>query len=572
MGKVHAAIGDVVNYRGRQFIMEGGSVSKQRPLSAIDFYSGVGGWSLGLRLAGVEVVGSYEWWDKANTTNARNNHHPARECDIRSLPLDSLPSRVDIVVGSPPCTQFSYSNRGGSGDIADGLKDIERFFAVVDRVGPRRWAMENVPRVAGIVEQELRRGGALAKYAHLRPSIMVVDACEWGVPQRRKRCIIGNLDFDLLQSYRSVARAVSLGDVVASLARRQVTDPVYGISIPRAALTEQEIEEPLSDEEERMNREMKTFHPVYNNMPFPDPLNRAARTVTAVCTRVSRESIVIAAPESKGKYRRLTLRERACLQGFPITYQFFGDSHAQKLRMIGNAIPPPLVYFIAHALKETPKAKVPPLTKAIAAFRPPVSVPAVSPPESAGEKFPETRRFRAALPHLRFKSGVRFELSNEFTGNRPSWAVRFFFGNSKNITEVALKKEMVAPLLTMVRNKAAIRKIITRVHKACARTSPIALQRYWSHRETSGIHPYRVVDAIGEAAREVIALLETDAAAAERAMEQVLADVGTRPGFEKVRRHAPAILTGLLVGASANAGFRGPKATPAKKPRREQCA
>ena len=54
--------------------------------------------------------------------------------DIRKLELKQLPNpeEVDFVVGSPPCTQFSYSNRGGSGDISDGLVDIFKFLEVVE--------------------------------------------------------------------------------------------------------------------------------------------------------------------------------------------------------------------------------------------------------------------------------------------------------------------------------------------------------------------------------------------------------------------------------------------------------
>ena len=91
---------------------------------AIDLYSGIGGWSLGLKMAGIDVVASYEWWDKANRSNQMNNQHTATEIDIRQLCLEDLPKNIDFVVGSPPCTQFSFANRGGNGDIEDGLKDI----------------------------------------------------------------------------------------------------------------------------------------------------------------------------------------------------------------------------------------------------------------------------------------------------------------------------------------------------------------------------------------------------------------------------------------------------------------
>lgn len=317
-----------------------GNEKESKRYRAIDLYSGIGGWSLGLRLAGIEIVASYEWWDKANQTNYRNNRHSATQVDIRQLPLEDFPRHIDIVVGSPPCTQFSFANRGGSGDIEDGLKDITKFLSVVRYIGPRFWAMENVPRVAQIVREELRRGGKLEQFVDLNADIHVVDMCEWGLPQRRRRCIVGNFDFDLLNQYRDKTVKTTLGDVIDSLSSRDVTDPIYGLRIPADELKDHIIEEFLSSEEERMNREMKTYHPVYNNMSFPDPLNNTARTITATCTRVSRESIIIDAPEKKGRYRRLSVRERGCLQGFPITFQFFGDSYAQKLKMIGNAIPP----------------------------------------------------------------------------------------------------------------------------------------------------------------------------------------------------------------------------------------
>ena len=84
-------------------------------MKAIDLYSGIGGWTLGFRAAGIDVIRSYEWWDRAADTEQQNLGVPVTVCDIRSLQLSELPTDVDIVVGSLPCTQFSYSNRGGLG-------------------------------------------------------------------------------------------------------------------------------------------------------------------------------------------------------------------------------------------------------------------------------------------------------------------------------------------------------------------------------------------------------------------------------------------------------------------------
>lgn len=525
-------------------------------LRAIDFYSGVGGWSLGLHLAGIEVVASYEWWNKANETNLKNNCHQTIECDIRLLDIQTVPQNVDIIVGSPPCTQFSFSNRGGSGDIADGLKDVEKFLAIVDHVSPKLWAMENVPRVASIFEKEIAPGGLLAKYAHLNPTVLIADASDWGVPQKRKRCIIGNFDFELLLSFRQQEERKTLGTVVDSLSSRLVSDPIYGTRLDRQMLTDHEMEARLSWEEERMNREMKTFHPVYNNMPFPDPMNLPARTVTAVCTRVSRESIVIKDRDNNGEFRRLTLRERACLQGFPINYQFYGKSYSQKLRMIGNALPPPLAYFIAQAMKGARADQVPSLASVIHRFNPPVCRPVETRPEQPGEDYPPNRRFRAAIPNLRFKSGVRFDFSNNFDKDGIVWRVRFFFGSSKNITEVPLEKSLLQILLKAVGEMSGLADCIAKADNLGRVIDPLNLQERWSRRSENGHHPYEVVDHLGKITWELISIFDSQTPIISSAVSKGLRQFNGRTGFDKILRNSTAIFAGLLVGAAFNSRNR----------------
>ena len=523
-------------------------------LRAIDFYSGVGGWSLGFKMAGIEMVQSYEWWNKANLTNARNNRHCTVEIDIRTLPLDDLPENIDIVVGSPPCVEFSYSNRGGSGDIFDGLKDIEKFLSVVDRLKPKCWAMENVPRVAEILRRELAKGGVLARFAHLAPDIRIVDACEWGVPQQRKRCIAGRFDFELLFAYRKRARTRTLGDVVRGLADSPPTDPVYGIRLPAAELFDHVPEESLSWEEERMNREMKSFHPVYNNMAFPDSMDRPGRTVTATCTRVSRESIVIASPEHPGKFRRLTVRERACLQSFPINYQFFGESHAQKLKMVGNAVPPLLTWHIAHAMRGTPPAALPSLSEAASVFSIPETLPKTTPPDSKGECYPETRRFRAAIPHLRFKSGVRFELANSFDGSTPSWRVGFYFGNSKSIQELVLDETLRRKIDAECDSLALFPSEILEPLQSCiSRTTASRLQARWNRRLPDGTHPYDLVDESGKAVAKAISWLREHQIPAKKILCDLFQDRADTSGLPKILKVSEAVIAGCLIGCAANA-------------------
>lgn len=529
-------------------------------LRAIDLYSGAGGWSLGLKMAGIEVVASYEWWAAANKTNATNTAHSVHTVDIRELPLTELPPNIQVVVGSPPCTEFSYSNRGGGGNVNDGLVDIIKFLTVVDYLKPRWWVMENVPRVAAIVEKELGPWGRLAKFRHLGMKSTIVNMEEFGVPQRRKRCLIGNVDFDLLASYAVDIPVGTLGDVVAALEQDPVCDPLYGIALQRSELLDHEPEPFLDAEERRINEATKAAHPVYNSMPFPDRLDRSVRTITATCTRVSRESVIIEPPGQPARYRRLSVRERATLQGFPITYQFYASTYGQKLKMIGNAVPPAFSFYVGQAIRQTPKAALRRPSEGITAFDSPTEVPPKTTPENTGRQFPVNRTFRFAVPNLRLKSGVRFEMVNIVSEARTRWGVRFYFGTSKDICKISLGVDLNERLRGALpsHRRGLIEERLAELSAFILKCDVQRMQAVWSHRGPGGTRPFEVLDRIGECGDAVLALLENvPAVYSEAAIDDALeaqygSEVATLPGVKKLHRHASLIHAGMLVGSTAN--------------------
>jgi DNA (cytosine-5)-methyltransferase 1 len=529
-------------------------------MRAIDLYAGIGGWSLGLRLAGVEVAASYEWWQPAIDTHNGNHGGAIGPVDIRKLDLKGLPGEIDLVVGSPPCTEFSYSNRGGGGNISEGIKDLVRFLQVVDFVKPRFWALENVPRVAKV----LSRGFSdpkhvLYKFRHLRPSVMVVDFSDYGAAQARRRCIAGNIPFDILESYKSTLSRRTLGDVVQGLsAAGQVRDPIWGVTLQAECVTECQSEAALNAEELRMNRESKEFHPVYNNMAFPDSMDQPSRTVTATCTRVSRESIVISDPKYPDQFRRLTIRERASLQGFPITYQFYARSSSDKAKMIGNAIPATFTYLVAMAARGVSAGELPGFERAGATLALPGKQAPVTPPDKEGRSYPETRSFRAAIPGLRFKSGMRFELANHITGDAAEWRIKFFFGSSKDIREVELDGDASeilrrAPLIGAA--LASLRPSFIRAERNLWSTNPESLQSVWTRR-ADGVAPYDVTDMLGDLVAELYNALGQikDDLIGEYAAAFVLQcaddtfDHGNLPNRSKLEKYSLKIIAGLVVG------------------------
>lgn len=531
----------------------------QKNPRAIDLYSGVGGWSLGLRLAGIDIVASYEIWGPANETNFKNNSHQAQTVDIRRLALEDLPADIDIVVGSPPCTQFSFSNRGGGGDLADGLKDIIRFLKIVDHLRPGMWAMENVPRVAKIIEQELEPGGVLSEFAHLGCVTHVVDMAEYGIPQRRRRCIAGNFDLEVLKSFRRKGDVPNLGDIIAALASDRIVDPIFGIELDRADLIDHVEEDLLSAEEVRINRANKTTHTVYNSMPFPDPLERTVRTITATCTRVSRESIVIAAPDQPGAYRRLTLRERACLQGFPITFQFYGANYSQKLRMIGNAIPPAFSYLMGQVFQGKKAEDARSLRRAARNLTRPRPIPADTPPDRAGARYPANRTFKFAIPNLQLKSGVRFELSNDCSAEVVEWKIAFYFGTSKAIHSVVLDAETASRLRTEASPglKETVSPYLEQLVRYTERADVTNMQALWAHQGPGGTLPFMLLDKLDEVGSLLKAAIAAYSDEAAELVESIIrhqhgAAASTLPGLGKLLRNAATILAGLLIGSTVN--------------------
>jgi DNA (cytosine-5)-methyltransferase 1 len=466
--------------------------------NAIDLYSGIGGWTLGMKLSGINNVASFEWWHEANQTHNFNFGTNHKEINIRDINVKTdlnFDKRIDFIVGSPPCTQFSMANRGGNGNIQDGLVDIVKFLEIVEHLKPKYWAMENVPRVAKILEKELT-DGSLMRFKGLVKVIEVVNTADYGVPQNRKRMIAGDFPVHLFDSYKKNIKPVSLGKVIESLKQQVITDPNYGYAISRDKITELEDEVNLTEEETRINRDSKTFHPVYNGMSFPDRLDRPSRTITATCTRVSRESIIV---ESKNGFRRLNVREKGVIQGFPITYQFYGRTLNSKFKMIGNAVPPILTYYIFQSMLHVSIDKVVVPRNSTYFHEQPIFQAYKSKMGLPVKKYPTKRKFQFSVPNLRYGSGVRFELSNTPNSEPIEWSFKFYYGNSKKIRQIPLDlsiKNVLAPIVNTTKNHVFTDRI-EELSNRFKEYNPSLLQQIWTSSDSNN-EVFDFLDEIGK--------------------------------------------------------------------------
>jgi len=156
-------------------------------MKVIDGFAGIGGFSEGARLAGMEPVFAFNHWDKACHYHKVN--HPAThvECqDAHILDWSSLPAH-DIGVFSPACQGHSKA-RGVDKPRHDAMRSTA--WAVVDyaEFHAKPIVIENVPE---FLDWDLYPAWKLAlEIAGYQLSPHIVDAADHGVPQHRERVFI----------------------------------------------------------------------------------------------------------------------------------------------------------------------------------------------------------------------------------------------------------------------------------------------------------------------------------------------------------------------------------------------
>lgn len=330
------------------------------PATAVDLFSGAGGTTQGLRDAGFRVVTAIENDPDAAATYAAN--HPDTTLLSRDVGRVQAPAlarrlrragvRLDLLTACPPCQPFSTLGTGKADDRRNGLASTVARFAA--ELAPRAILMENVP---GLQTQAVYRRLLARLRRDYRIGEYVVQAADFGVPQRRRRAIVLGIRSDLeIEPPEDLVSAVPTDfDLVARTAGEALafahgltaeTDPVHRARTPRPKTLERiRAVSPGGGRKQlppdlelachaRLERSDATS--IYGRI---DP-NHQAPTMTTRCTTPSCGRFV-----HPTEHRGLTLREAALIQTFPVDYQFRG-TYGGIEQQIGNAVPPRL----AHAL------------------------------------------------------------------------------------------------------------------------------------------------------------------------------------------------------------------------------
>lgn len=337
--------------------------------TCIDSFSGAGGLGLGLDRAGFDILLSFDIDSKCIDTIRANPayfHHPAEVADITNMLNGKLLKMCNLkrgelflLAGGPPCQGFSIQRRGEDVDARNEL--VPKYGQLIDELYPAYFVMENVSGIAGkrgktILQNLIENAEAIGYNVH----ITLLDAQEYGVPQRRKRYIIVGERNDIGVSYTYPApngKTVTVRDTISDLPVPPADGSDYpGISLHRRdrlsplnlkrinAIKEGEGRDDLPPELlaecHKVDSSVIGYRNVYGRMAWDE----VAPTITARFDSFTRGKF--GHPDQP---RTISLREGALLQTFPLDFVFTGTK-VDVARQIGNAVPPVLAEQIGRSI------------------------------------------------------------------------------------------------------------------------------------------------------------------------------------------------------------------------------
>lgn len=282
----------------------------------------------------VEIVYANDIEKSANIMFEANFGIKPDERNIREVKSSEIPD-FDILTGGFPCQSFSVSAQNPK---RLGIKD-ERgtlFFEMVRILRERQpvaFVAENVKGILSannheafpLIIKEFEEAGYVVNHK-------LCFAADFGVPQKRERVFIVGIRADQGFQYEFSEAPIRSEQDYVSISK----------------ILEEKIEDKYFFSEKAVQGMLKSRTSKTMNKGRAQDINKPSNTVSSHLAKVSLNStdpvLFI-----NGKYRRYTPREVARIQSFPEEYKLIGSEGAQY-RMLGNAIPPVMMWHIANRL------------------------------------------------------------------------------------------------------------------------------------------------------------------------------------------------------------------------------
>ncbi len=159
-------------------------------MKAIDLFAGLGGWSTGATMAGINVVWAANHWPAAVEWHSANHPQAQHVCqDLHQADWSAVPSH-DLLLASPCCQGHSKARGKASGNPQHDASRSTAW-AVVSAAEFHRPPLAIIENVPEFMDWQLYPAWAAAMTAlgyQLAPH--VVDCADLGVPQNRVRLFI----------------------------------------------------------------------------------------------------------------------------------------------------------------------------------------------------------------------------------------------------------------------------------------------------------------------------------------------------------------------------------------------
>jgi DNA (cytosine-5)-methyltransferase 1 len=302
-------------------------------MRVVSLFCGAGGLDLGFIKAGHKVVWASDYDEHAVSTYRRNISSHVHLADIRQVNTEEIPV-CDLVIGGFPCQGFSVANTGRTADDKRNKLYLELLRVIKDK-SPTFFLAENVKGLLSLGKGNVFRV-ILNDFKELGydVSYSVLNAADFGVPQKRQRLFIVGVKSGTNFKFRfptpthaprdrctllGLKPWIGVGDALSL-----IPDPDETSGIPNHTYSKYKL---------RFNG--------YLGHRRIDPLEPAP-TVTA--RGDNRGGVVVLHHPSN--LRRMSARELATVQSFPLDFEFVGNQSV-AYRLIGNAVPPGLAYFVA---------------------------------------------------------------------------------------------------------------------------------------------------------------------------------------------------------------------------------